>query len=606
MLTTFRPWQREAFKQFFREDFCYLIAPPGEGKSKFGQANALRWAELGKKVLIISPQVLILNSFKEKSTFRWDENGNETEHAQAHTFDYQEPKGFLGTLSTWLTQEFDPEYPYYIATHNAALRALSRLREQYGYLPSKDLAVIIDEAHKMSDSDASKLGQQLKTLLSDNVPTLLMTGTPFRADEQPIVSDDLIGKFSVYNREFYKTLDEAKYLPGFETKVVVGNTLKVLEQILSSFEKENRYAVIKLPAVNSHHARRLAKEQGADNEKNLKELFDREIRKICQRLNLSHISVALDDSEDERLEGLLERARSETSRDALNTYFPRVVVAQEKANQGVDCPWWTDAIMLGASQSSTLTVQFGMRCCRDHESKINHIARFWTLVPEYWEPDVTMADAFDFAKQLVACQLWWYFLGEGVAAPDLKSTTPFATTEAERPHNTEPHTNKATQQSPAARVGQLLQQKCQGIENPQLLPTTTISVHQPDGSFKDIRLGERYDHNGNKIQEFDSPVLPQGMVQEQYNIMDQLNRLAYALIMKGTGHVYHSVLSKTKVDQELILRRFKEGRSLTKITAEVGWSEANVRKVLERAGFLAKEEKRSRPRTRGVKEESEY
>jgi superfamily II DNA or RNA helicase len=620
MIRGFRNWQRDAFERFFGQTFCYLISPPGQGKSVMAQAWAMHWAERGKRVLIAAPRTLILDSFKGDLSLQWDDSGKVGQGSE-HTFSYNAPDS---PLDTWLVDGFDSVYPYHITTHQSVLSALKKLLSKYGpdSVSYDDLAVVIDEAHLMKDSDNNKLGEVLRELEKKGVPVLLATGTPYRGDNEPILSSDFVGtlgsKLTVYTREFYLALDESDDLQGFATKVIVGNTLQVLRHVLSTLIAEDRYAVIKLPTVNTHHARRLGRELGieANEDKELlsrlKCRFNSEIESLCRDLGLSHLSVVMDNSRDEELEILLSRARAEKidkkqpddvvrasiaqARARVATYLPRVVVAQEKVSLGVDCPWWTDSIMLGASRSSTQTVQFGMRSCRDHFSKNDKDVNFWTLVPDYWEPEVTSDQSLQFAKDLVSVQLWWHFLGGGPLAPYLKTSQLL------------PKSGVASDPtlqipaSPDAAVTEVLNnaflagKKASDIV---IAPQVHVTVHRPDGTQVKVPVGSL--GSGNKIFPIKAPDLPPGVVSVNGSFLSQVIHLAEVLVARGKGKEYHTMLKASQVTPQLIADLFRGGKSVGEISSETGWANWKIEAILKDEGLV--DSKKPAPRARGTKED---
>jgi hypothetical protein len=435
-----------------------------------------------------------------------------------------------------------------------------------------------------------------------------MTGTPYRGDDKPILSRDLEKSFTIYTREFYLALDEAAHLCAFETKVIVGNTLTVLERILSTFEDEDRYAVIKLPRVGTHHASRLARELGIDTKglkeesviKQLKLRFDQEIEAICQKLGLSHLSVVKDNSQDSRLEKILKSVRGDKGRCNVSK-LPRVIVTQDKIGLGVDCPWWTDSIMLGASRSCTETVQFGMRCCRDHFSKATRSARYWTLVPEYWEPEVTADQAFDFAKDLVATQLWWHFIGGGPVAPYLKTSQSLSSPVTQAGSSTVPRSPKEMTEATVMR--NLFGTWTGGADTPYLeeenTPAVTVEVHLPDGSLEPHRVGNVGD--GNRIYPMDPPKLPDGTIKTG-SFLSQLKNLAEVLVARGKGKEYHTMLNKAQVTPKFIASLYQEGKSVGEISSETGWTTMRVESTLKEEGLIEVKAAR-KPRIRGGKED---
>jgi hypothetical protein len=101
-----------------------------------------------------------------------------------------------------------------------------------------------------------------------------------------------------------------------------------------------------------------------------------------------------------------------------------------------------------------------------------------------------------------------------------------------------------------------------------------------------------------------APVLPDGVIRKSH-FLDQLTLIADTLIQKGQGHEYNSLLRKVQVNQDLIVRRYREGKTIGQIKAETGWFDTNIQKVLEQAGLIEKK-KAEKPRVRGVKEDAEY
>jgi hypothetical protein len=607
MTKGFRPWQAEFFELAYNNRRCYLIAPPGQGKSIAGQSFAMLWAERGRKVLIITPRNLILDSFKGNKTLWWDSEGKtESENLIGHTFKYNHPLDVGIGLDYWLLDKYNREYPYFISTHQGLLAALKKNQKQG--LPDfthEDLAVVIDEAHLLSDSEDSKLGQFLRDLIAKNVPVLVMTGTPYRGDDHPIIPKDLEGSFKVYTREFYEALDEASHLQGFQTKVVVGKTLNILRDILSKLKDEDRYAVIKLPRVSSNHSSRLARELGIDltdpEQTSLKLYFDEEIIKICESLDLSYISVVKDDSNDENLKQILNSVRFEDDPVKVAKILPRVVLTQDKIGLGVDCPWWTDSIMLGASKSCTETVQFGMRSCRDHKSKINKCAIYWTLIPEYWEPDITADQALAFAKDLVSTQLWWYFIGGGVVVPYLSSPHSVSSSDVDRKSRVPPNPKEIVDASLAIALNHSF---FAGDTIPTIpeeyLPVVSIDMHTKDGTKETIKVGGRLG-DGNYIHPMSTVRLP-GEVVTTGSFLSQLLNLAQAIVMKGEGKQFNSFIKEYQITPEYIISEYNSGKKVRDIHLQTGWTGYDIEKLLK-SKDLIKSKLTSRKRARGHKEE---
>lgn len=607
-MTGFRPWQRDCFELFFNGIHCFLSAPPGQGKSRAAMAHATMWVERGKKVLIATPRRLILQSFSGPATWEWDQQGKAgspeaTPHSYPGPSRGQSVDNEL-TLREFLEHEVDLHQPIFVGTHSGVLAALKGIAERG--IRTDNLVVIIDEIHKVSE--VNELGKVLQGLITSKVPTLLMTGTPFRGDGKPILSSELMDLYKdhTYHRDYATCLDESEHLGGFTCKVLVGDITLTLDHVLSKVKEENRYVVIKLPFVNSQHNQRLAHSQGLDpNVADLKAVAERVVIKACERHGLSYLSIVEDGEDRENFELLLDTTRdvpaygNEPARLGTPDKLPRVVISQDTITEGVDCPWWTDSVMLGVTSSCVATIQFGQRCGRDHRSKNQRCVTSWSLVPDYWEPDVSPSKVREFVMRIIKTKLWLNFVGKPVKAPTLNtegSNAPPAHSTTPTTHQLPPSPNAVSDNDLDVMTNHLLD----GHTHPEgravlgkMTNGPTVTVFGPDGQQVHV-LGD-----GNHIPKLDLVT----MSDEQ--VLPVLMDLLYGVertMLKGDARESSQVFQRYADTWDMVKGLWDNGmRDLTDISLRVkDWPRERIEQHLIEHGMLPK--KRAKvPRNRGQK-----
>jgi len=566
------------------------------------------WAERGKKVLIATPRRLILQSFTGQASWLWDQEGKVgTPEAVTHTYSKPLQGGVSEelTLREFLEHKRDPDHPIFVGTHQGVLAALRDVKERG--VPIDDLVVIIDEVHQLSVEN--KLGTVLKELIARNVPTLLMTGTPFRGDGKPILPSELMDLYQdhTYHRDYAESLDEAEYLQGFSCEVLVGDIRDTLSHVLEKVEEEDRYVVIKLPYVNSQHNRRLAKGLGLDPQNmsaaELKAEAEGLVIEMCDKYNLSYISIVEEGRVREEFEKILDTTRdipaTETEPAKLGSpeLLPRVVISQDTVSLGVDCPWWTDSVMLGVTSSCVQTIQFGQRCGRDHRSKTQRPVKSWSLVPNYWEPEVTSDGVREFMLQLIKTKLWLNFVGEPVKPPQLNTTG-----SAALHHGHSPVPNDRVPPSPDAVSDNdlaVMQQLLNGLSHAegrltlhQLISGPTVTVVDPDDGHHTV-LGD-----GNHMPKMDVVTMSDEQV---IPVLRDLLLGMERTICKGEAAEAVRVFKRYASTWDLVKGLWDNGeRDLAVIHRHTGWEVARIEVHLIEHGLLPKK-RAKQPRQRGQK-----
>ena len=378
---------------------CRLVSPTGSGKSLIIMTMALLWIERQKKVVLVVPQNSIKNGFKSKNfgldgrQYQWvaPVNLQDTKEDQVADSDGQ-VQGLLEFLEDDNLLDA-PHRRVWICTYGTLLAARGSNDPRFNL---SQAFLVLDEAHHLATEKGANCavveasnegGKLLNQLYEENVPHMLCTASPYRADGRRIVPEHAEHRYCTFTRQRADHIADMQFVEAFSTRVIIGQVMEVLERELTEAKRLGLKSLISLPHVSSNHAQRFAKQLGLDPAASDNKLqFETRIKAACQRLGMSCFSVVdakqFEDN-DPKLRDLFSRLSSAGSSEKDLDAIPDVVLVQERYKEGTDCVAWSRCIQIGLSESCVALSQFPGRVMRDHWSKKGHTVEFITLLPDF-------------------------------------------------------------------------------------------------------------------------------------------------------------------------------------------------------------------------------
>lgn len=242
-----REMQARAYEKY---DSQYLLikAPPASGKSRVLMFIALEKLKqnLVKKVIVAVPERSIGKSFGSTNLSKF---GFHSDWKVSRRFDLCTPGG--EPLKTAIFEEFmqdDCEETILLCTHSTLRFAYNKI----GKDKFNGCLLAIDEFHHVSSEIDSRLGELLRTVMSEtNAHILAMTGSYFRGDCVAVLSPSDERRFDKVTYNYYEQLNGYEYLKslGIGFHFYSGKYLDALRN--SDVLDLSKKTIIYIPNVNS-------------------------------------------------------------------------------------------------------------------------------------------------------------------------------------------------------------------------------------------------------------------------------------------------------------------------------------------------------------------
>lgn len=377
-------------KAFAKRDAQYLLlkAPPASGKSRALMFLALdKLAHQGiKKAIIAVPEMSIGGSFADtelaKHGFFTDWRVKPENNLCTGSGDDKD-QGKVDAFIRFMRGNDQ----VLVCTHATFRFAFDKLADVGAF---NDTLVAIDEFHHVSAEENNRLGAVLDEIMRNSSAHIIaMTGSYFRGDAVPILSEEDEAKFEKVTYTYYEQLNGYRYLKslGLGYHFYQGRYLDALGEVLDPSKK----TIIHIPNVNSGEAA-VDKYSAVDHIIDTLGEFvekDRETGIITVKAHdgrLLKLADLVDDRKTSDRSSIQAYLRNIKSRDDMD-----IIVALGMAKEGFDWPYCEHVLTIGYRSSMTEVVQIIGRATRDCEGKTH--AQFTNLIaqPDATDEDVKMS-----------------------------------------------------------------------------------------------------------------------------------------------------------------------------------------------------------------------
>ncbi len=369
-----RLMQQRAYKKYASQ-YLLVKAPPASGKSRALMFVALEKLRQGmvRKVIVAVPERSIGKSFASTNLTA---NGFHTDWEVSRRYDLCSPGGESMKTEAFATFMQDKEATTLICTHSTLRFAYDKIGKE----AFNDCLLAIDEFHHVSAERDNKLGELIRTIMSEtNAHVLAMTGSYFRGDCMAVLSPADERRFDKCTFNYYEQLNGYRYLKslGIGFHFYNGRYYDALknEQILDL----NKKTIIYIPNVNSAES---TKEKLAEVDNILESIGTFQFTDDCGIYHLQandgrEVKVAdlVDDRDLEHRERVMSYLRNIKKPEDMD-----IIIALGMAKEGFDWPYCETTLTIGYRGSLTEVVQIIGRCTRDSENKTH--AQFTNLVAE--------------------------------------------------------------------------------------------------------------------------------------------------------------------------------------------------------------------------------
>ena len=373
--------------------YLLLKAPPASGKSRalmFLALDKVRHQGL-KKAIVAVPEMSIGGSF------------NDTVLSQYGFFAdwHVEPEynlctpGNAGKVDRVIGFLTDPAPEFLVCTHATFRFACQRLFEQNQLDLLDKVLVAVDEFHHVSAEEGNELGKWIDLLMEQTSAHIVaMTGSYFRGDAMPILSQKAESQFETVAYTYYEQLNGYKYLKslGIGYHFYHGRYLDALAEVLDPTKK----TIIHIPHVMSVEStgNKLSEVDAIiDVLGTLVSADENHIFNVRLKGSQKIIRVADLVTDDRNRETVLSYLRSINQEPNLEKQKAMVdiIIALGMAKEGFDWPWCEHVLTIGYRNSLTEVVQIIGRATRDCVGKPH--AQFTNLIaqPDANDEDVRTA-----------------------------------------------------------------------------------------------------------------------------------------------------------------------------------------------------------------------
>lgn len=391
------------------EKYLLLKAPPASGKSRalmFIALDKLLHQNI-KKVIVAVPEKSIGGSF-----------GNADLSSSGFESDWHVEAGYnLCTIeSNQSRSEIFKEFltndaKILICTHSTLRNAFETINESR----FDDTLLAIDEFHHLSASDASVLGNVLKSIMAkSNAHIMAMTGSYFRGDAHPILLPEVEELFTKVSYNYYEQLNGYEHLKslGIGYHFYQGRFTEAIGEVLDL----NKKTIIHIPHVNS-------RESTKDKHSEVGFILDVIGEVVSEDKETGVISVKCADGRVLKVANLVNDDPQE--RPKIDKYLREIkkaedmdiIIALGKAKEGFDWPFCEHALTVGYRASLTEIIQIIGRATRDSDNKTH--AQFTNLIAQPDATDASVTNATNDMLKAITASL----LMEQVLAPNFKFKT---------------------------------------------------------------------------------------------------------------------------------------------------------------------------------------
>ncbi|MBO5641918.1 MAG: ATP-dependent helicase [Prevotella sp.] len=369
-----REMQKRVYEKYSSQ-YLLLKAPPASGKSRalmFVALEKLR-NKLVNKVIVAVPERSIGKSF---SSTNLKENGFHSNWVVNRRYDLCTPGGESLKTKTFADFMDDEKENVLICTHSTLRFAY----EKIGNDKFNNCLLAIDEFHHVSAETDSKLGELLRSVMSEtNAHILAMTGSYFRGDCVAVLRPSDERQFEKVTYNYYEQLNGYKYLKSLSIgfHFYNGVYLNALQdpKVLDLSKK----TIIYIPNVNSAES---TKEKYMEVDHILSCIGSYE---FTDEYGIYHIKAS--NGKVLRIADLVNDIDYE-QRDKIMGYLRNIkgpedidmIIALGMAKEGFDWPYCETTLTIGYRGSLTEIVQIIGRCTRDSINKEH--AQFINLVAE--------------------------------------------------------------------------------------------------------------------------------------------------------------------------------------------------------------------------------
>ena len=377
-------------KAFAKRDAQYLLlkSPPASGKSRALMFLALdKLAHQGiKKAIIAVPEMSIGGSFADtelaKHGFFTDWRVKPENNLCTGSGDDKD-QGKVDAFIRFMRGND----PVLVCTHATFRFAFDKLADVGAF---NDTLVAIDEFHHVSAEENNRLGAVLDEIMRNSSAHIIaMTGSYFRGDAVPILSEEDEAKFEKVTYTYYEQLNGYRYLKslGLGYHFYQGRYLDALGEVLDPSKK----TIIHIPNVNSGEA-------AVDKYSAVDHIIDTLGEFVEKDRKTGIITVKAHDGRLLKLADLVDD-RKTSDRSLIQAYLRNIksrddmdiIVALGMAKEGFDWPYCEHVLTIGYRSSMTEVVQIIGRATRDCEGKIH--AQFTNLIaqPDAADEDVKVS-----------------------------------------------------------------------------------------------------------------------------------------------------------------------------------------------------------------------
>lgn len=359
----------------YASQYILLKAPPASGKSRALMFVALEKLSQGlvKKVIVAVPERSIGKSFASTDL---KAGGFHTNWNISRQYDLCTPGGESMKTDAFARFMNDSKESILVCTHSTLRFAYDKIgKEKFN-----DCLLAIDEFHHVSAESDNKLGELIRTIMSETSAHIMaMTGSYFRGDCVAVLSPSDERRFEKVTYNYYEQLNGYKYLKslGIGFHFYNGQYFNALKN--SSVLDTNKKTIIYIPNVNSAESTK-EKYMEVDNILNCIGTFLE-----TDDYGIYHLRTA--DGRELRVADLVTDTDFE-QRDKIMGYLRNVkeaddidiIIALGMAKEGFDWPFCETTLTIGYRGSLTEIIQIIGRCTRDSQNKTH--AQFTNLVAE--------------------------------------------------------------------------------------------------------------------------------------------------------------------------------------------------------------------------------
>ena len=394
-----REMQERAFE---KRDNQYLLikSPPASGKSRAMMFLALdKLIHQGiKKVIIAVPEMSIGRSFKSTplSDFGFFADWEVADRYNLCLSVAQSDDRKTAIFSEFIMQDVNENSlpQVLVCTHHSFRYGFDKVIENGTSIELfNDLLIGVDEFHHVSASESNRLGAILDSIIRQTSAHIIaMTGSYFRGDSVPILSDSDEEKFEKVTYTYYEQLNGYEHLKslGLGYYFYKDSFFNALAKCLDTSKK----TLIHIPNVNSRNAE-------TDKLETVGRIIDI-IGEVVSRDDTTGVTTIR--AHDGRQLLLADLVTNDDIRNNTQAYLANInsrdeidiIVALNMAKEGFDWEYCEHVLTIGYRGSLTEVVQIIGRATRDSEGKSH--AQFTNLIGE---PDEDKSKVKDSVNELL-------------------------------------------------------------------------------------------------------------------------------------------------------------------------------------------------------------